>query len=150
MRTYDSFLQELLQDPEFFEEYYKDHYIDEIGMQLIELRSLRGMTQTQLAEKANTTQTVVSRLENGSTKPSLETVRKLANALDAVIEITLTPKEELKSENSVASLIKIPELREDTNRVTEEITRKIVDEKLKEINEISSLLKSMQNLQLVF
>jgi transcriptional regulator with XRE-family HTH domain len=105
MKTYDSFLHELLQDKEFFDEYYKNHYREEIGIQLIQFRVRRGLTQSQLAEKANTTQTVVSRLENATVKPSLETVRKLAHALNAILEINLVAKEELLAENAMNSLI---------------------------------------------
>jgi preprotein translocase subunit SecB len=53
-----------------------------------------------LAEKGLTTQAVVSRLENVSVRCSLETVVRLAKALDAVVELHLIPSEDLASKES--------------------------------------------------
>ena len=40
----------------------------------------------------NTKQESIARLESGSSLPSLSTVRKVADALDAEVEINLRPK----------------------------------------------------------
>ena len=61
------------------------------------LRKKRGITQQELAEKAKTTQAVVSRLENVSVHSSLESVIRLAESLDAVVEVHLTPIEDLST-----------------------------------------------------
>lgn len=59
---------------------------------LIRLRLAKGLTQEQLARLLNTKQESIARLERGKSLPSLNTVRKLANALDAELEITLRPR----------------------------------------------------------
>lgn len=61
----------------------------EPGYQIARLRILRGLTQAQLAEKAGTKQPSIARLENGSSLPSISFLTKLAEALDAKLEINL-------------------------------------------------------------
>lgn len=61
----------------------------EPGYQVARLRLLRGLTQTELAEKVGTHQPSIARLENGSSVPSLSFLKKVAAALDAKIEIKL-------------------------------------------------------------
>lgn len=62
------------------------------------------MTQEQLANLLNTKQESIARLESGNSLLSLSTVKKVANALDAEVEINLRPKH--KSEKD--SLVKQP------------------------------------------
>lgn len=64
----------------------------EPGYQIARLRILRGLTQAQLAEKVGTKQPSIARLENGSSLPSISFLAKLADALDAKLEIILTPE----------------------------------------------------------
>jgi transcriptional regulator with XRE-family HTH domain len=59
---------------------------------LIHLRLAKGLTQEQLADLLGTKQESIARLERGKSLPTLNTVRKVANALDAELEITLRPR----------------------------------------------------------
>ncbi|MGB3701342.1 MAG: helix-turn-helix transcriptional regulator [Anaerolineales bacterium] len=61
----------------------------EPGYQVARLRMQRGLTQTQLAEMVGTRQPSIARLENGSSKPSLTFLNKIAAALNAKIEVKL-------------------------------------------------------------
>jgi len=61
----------------------------EPGYQVARLRMLRGLTQAQLAEMVGTRQPSIARLENGSSKPSLTFLNKIAAALNAKIEVKL-------------------------------------------------------------
>jgi DNA-binding XRE family transcriptional regulator len=61
----------------------------EPGYQVARLRLLRGLTQAQLAEMVGTRQPSIARLENGSSKPSLTFLNKIAAALNAKIEVKL-------------------------------------------------------------
>ena len=61
----------------------------EPGYQVARLRMLRGLTQAQLAEMVGTRQPSIARLENGSSKPSLSFLHKIAAALNAKIEVRL-------------------------------------------------------------
>ena len=60
--------------------------------QVIALRLKRGLTQAQLAKRAGTRQPSITRLESGRSKPNLSFLKKVADALDANVEIRLTPK----------------------------------------------------------
>jgi len=57
---------------------------------LIKARKRKGLTQTQLAKKIGTKQSVISRLEIGQANPTLEFLKKLAGALHSRLEIHLT------------------------------------------------------------
>ena len=52
-----------------------------LGAAIRTLRHERGLTQRQLAAKADVEPTWISRLENGSANPSIATLRRLAKAL---------------------------------------------------------------------
>ena len=81
--TWKEVKRELLKDPEFAEEYEALRPEYELAGSLIALRIERGLTQQEVAQKMNTTQSVISRLESGSANPSLATLKRLADALDA-------------------------------------------------------------------
>lgn len=53
-----------------------------LGARLKEIRKARGLTQEALAEKVDLTPQYLSRLEAGHQSPSVETVARLAEALD--------------------------------------------------------------------
>ena len=61
----------------------------EPGYPVARLRILRGLTQAQLASMVGTRQPSIARLENGSSQPSLSFLQKIAEALDAKIEVRL-------------------------------------------------------------
>jgi transcriptional regulator with XRE-family HTH domain len=50
------------------------------------------MSQEKLAKKLNTKQSVISRIENGGSIPSLRFVRRVAEALDTEVDITFQPR----------------------------------------------------------
>jgi len=52
-------------------------------------RELRGMKQTELAEKANLPPTSIAHFEGGSRKPSFDTLRRLATALEVTTDYLL-------------------------------------------------------------
>ena len=52
------------------------------GVALRKLRVSRGLTQEQLGFEANLRRTFISSLELGEKQPSLETIHKIAIALD--------------------------------------------------------------------
>ena len=53
-----------------------------LGARFKEIRKARGLTQEALAEKVDLTPQYLSRLEGGHQSPSVETVAKLAEALN--------------------------------------------------------------------
>ena len=82
----------LMDDPEFKKEF--DNLAPEykFAANLIRLRLARGFTQEDLARLLNTKQESIARLEGGGSLPSLSTMKKLANALGADLEINLLPQ----------------------------------------------------------
>ena len=84
--------KQLMKDPEFRKEYESLEPEYKLAAALIRLRLAKGLTQAQLASLLNTKQESIARLERGSSLPSLSTVRRVADALDAELEINLRPK----------------------------------------------------------
>lgn len=95
MKEFSSYLDKKLKDPVFRKEFFRIHYLDDLADQILMLRAKRGYSQDKLAELANTTQAVVSRVENGSVNSSLKMVQKLAEALSATIKVEIIPDEEM-------------------------------------------------------
>jgi transcriptional regulator with XRE-family HTH domain len=56
-----------------------------LGERIRGLRAERGLQQRQLADKANLTPSMVSQIESGRLTPSLNTLRRLADALSVSI-----------------------------------------------------------------
>jgi transcriptional regulator with XRE-family HTH domain len=84
--------KKLMQNPEFVREYNALEPEYKLASALIRLRLAKGLTQEDLAKMLNTKQESIARLENGGSLPSLSTMKKLAKALDADLEINLRPK----------------------------------------------------------
>lgn len=84
--------KKLMQNPEFVREYNMLELEYKLAASLIRLRLAKGLTQEDLAKMLNTKQESIARLENGGSLPSLSTMKKLAEALDAELEINLRPK----------------------------------------------------------
>lgn len=54
---------------------------------IIELRKGKGMTQYDLAQATSLTQSVIARLESKRATPQLDTLCKIAAALDCEVEL---------------------------------------------------------------
>jgi len=61
----------------------------EVVRAIIRHRIKRGWTQTQLAERIGSRQPVISRLEKGEGNPSLQTLQRLANALELSLHVSM-------------------------------------------------------------
>ena len=64
---------------------------------LREARRRAGLTQRDLARRAKTSQSVVARIENGSTSPSTETLSRLVQAAGLEISAELHPSPAIDS-----------------------------------------------------
>jgi len=82
-------LKESLKDPEFKEEWDKLELRYAVIKQLIKIRNSYNLSQAQLAEKLNTTQAVISRIENGTVNIGIDFIERLAKAFDKKIEFRL-------------------------------------------------------------
>lgn len=72
----------------------------EPGYQVARLRIQHGLTQAQLANLVGTRQPSIARLESGEQKPSLSFLQRVAEALNARIEVRLVPVELPEEQNS--------------------------------------------------
>jgi transcriptional regulator with XRE-family HTH domain len=90
---WQDYLAEKLQDQTFAKAYHELEPEFQVAREVIRLRLKRGWTQKELAERAGTKQSGISRLENASIKPSLAFVQKVAAALGAKIEIHLVARD---------------------------------------------------------
>lgn len=81
--SFEDWQAEQLKDPEFV----AAANALEPGYQIARLRIQRGLTQAQLAEMVGTHQPSIARLENGNSVPSLSFLKRIADALDARIEL---------------------------------------------------------------
>lgn len=68
------------------------------------LRTEAGLTQAELAKRMGTTQSAVARMEGGGTRPTLETLEKLAGAIGA--ELVVGVGENLSDNRSIAKLVR--------------------------------------------
>ena len=62
-----------------------------LAQAVIQARVTAGLTQEQLAQRMDTTQSVVARLESGRTKPSTQTLERLATATGTRLRISFEP-----------------------------------------------------------
>jgi transcriptional regulator with XRE-family HTH domain len=81
--------QQLMKDVAFKFEYERLSTEYKVATELIKLRLSRGMTQADLAKAVNTQQASIARMESGSYLPSLSMIKKIADVLDADLEIKL-------------------------------------------------------------
>ena len=77
-------------DPAFVEAY--DALDEEFAFasEVIAARARAGLSQAQLAERMNTSQSAIARLESGRSRPSVRTLEKLAAATGARLRISLS------------------------------------------------------------
>jgi len=68
------------------------------------LRTEAGFTQAELAERMGTTQSAIARMEGGGTRPTLETLEKLAVAVGG--ELVVGVGEHLSDNRSIAKLVR--------------------------------------------
>jgi transcriptional regulator with XRE-family HTH domain len=72
----------------------------QIAEQVAEQRRARGLSQAELAQLCGTTQSAIARLEAGGRPPRIDTLLRLANALDCDLEIELRPRTRTKERGS--------------------------------------------------
>ena len=61
----------------------------------------KGITQKDLAQKLNTTQSFISAYQTGARNPKPETIEKIAKALDIPASILITNKQEKENKESI-------------------------------------------------
>ena len=67
-------------------------FLEEIAQQVIEHRRLRSLSQAELADLCGTTQPGIARFERGATAPRVDTLRRIAAALDCELVVAFHPR----------------------------------------------------------
>lgn len=83
----DKTLSRLLKNPTFRQEWQNSESSHQLGRQIIKARILNNLTQGELAQKAGTTQAVISRIESANVSPSIQLVDRIAQALGKTLQI---------------------------------------------------------------
>ena len=89
----DDLHKEWMKKPAYRREYEALEEEFSLTAALIEARARAGLTQAQVAQRMNTTQAVVARLEGGGSKPSTSTLEKYAKATGSRLKIILEPSD---------------------------------------------------------
>jgi transcriptional regulator with XRE-family HTH domain len=63
-----------------------------IADQVAERRQAKGLSQRELAELVGTTQSAIARLERGGRPPRIDTLLRIADALDCDLVVELKPR----------------------------------------------------------
>ena len=87
MMDFETHKKLLMKDPKFRKAYEESQLEYEIARAVIRARIERGLTQKQLADKLNTKQSVISRVESANTTPSLSLLKRLAQALNTSLQV---------------------------------------------------------------
>ncbi|MFA5932570.1 MAG: helix-turn-helix transcriptional regulator [Microgenomates group bacterium] len=78
---------QLLKDPEVQKALKKNELEFQIAKAIIDARINQGLSQQDLAKKLHTKQSVISRVENAKTTPSLSFLKRLAVALNLSLQV---------------------------------------------------------------
>jgi len=89
MSDFTKFLDTQLENPKFKKEWDKLEFRYVVIKEIIKIRNSYNLSQAQLAEKLNTTQSVISIIENGTVNIGIDFLDKLARAFDKKVEIRL-------------------------------------------------------------
>ena len=66
-------------------------FFAQVAEQVAAQRKARDLSQAELAELTGTTQSAIARLESGGRPPRIDTLLKLAHALDCELVVELRP-----------------------------------------------------------
>jgi len=85
--------KKLQSDEQFVKHYAREQIINNIAEMIVDARKTTHLTQSELAQKVGTTQSVISRIESGDSAwiPSLETLFRIASALNMKLKLQLMP-----------------------------------------------------------
>jgi len=86
MKTFRKHLGELRDNPEFEEHYQEELKLLNLSIKIYNAREERGLSQIEVAKKAQVTQQQLSKIENGINCNML-TFLKVCNALDLNLNI---------------------------------------------------------------
>lgn len=69
---------------------------ESLARQIVRQRALRELSQSELAELCGTTQSAIARLERSARPPRIDTLLRIANALDCDLRIELVARTRMR------------------------------------------------------
>ena len=87
MSDFKNYLAQQMEDPAFAAEYEAQRPEYEAIRAVIAARLACNMTQKELAEKTGIRQSNISRIENGSASPTIDTLERIAAGLGKQLKI---------------------------------------------------------------
>ena len=90
--TFEQVLAPLLDTPEGRALWYETALARAISRAVVGYRTTRGLTQTALGVKLGMPQAQISRIEAGDHTPTLETLLRIADALQLNISLSIRPR----------------------------------------------------------
>ncbi len=88
----EPFFRAQMRDPEFKRAYDELEPEFEVIRQVIELRIKRNLSQAELARRIGTKQPSIARLESQKRIRNLDYLQRVANALDADVQVRIVPR----------------------------------------------------------
>lgn len=92
MKDWKEVKRRLLSDPEVRAHYEELRPQYQVIGEIIRQRQRRQMTQEQLAQRIGTTQSAVARIEAGKANVTIETLERIAEALECSLSFSLKPR----------------------------------------------------------
>ena len=71
--------------------YMRGDFMDDFGLRLKAIRKAKRISQSELSEKSQISQTNISKLERGASSPTIYTAQQLANALGVKLSDLMGP-----------------------------------------------------------
>ncbi|MFH1326457.1 MAG: helix-turn-helix transcriptional regulator [Candidatus Falkowbacteria bacterium] len=87
LTSFDEILEKEMRDPEFRKYFELETKKLEIAMKINELRKKKKISQAKLAEKIGMKQSAIGRIEIGEQNLTIETLSKIASALNKKLEV---------------------------------------------------------------
>jgi ribosome-binding protein aMBF1 (putative translation factor) len=94
MTNFRKDLEQKLKNPAFKAEYEELEAEFAILQALIDARKKLGLTQQQLAQRTKINQADISKIEKGTSNPSLNTLKKLAKGMNMRLQIKFVPMDD--------------------------------------------------------
>jgi len=87
--TLDRWLKQELQEEEFRQLWNQRGAAYRVARELVRLRKMQGLSQSEVARRAGLKQPAIARLESGAVRPTLDIIQRVAHALGREVEINL-------------------------------------------------------------
>ncbi len=99
-----------------------------LGVRIKEIRKIRGLSQEQLSGKIDIDPKHLSRIESGRSFPSLDTLEKLANALQVEVKDFFEFAHEAKNTRELKAMISdlLKEVNDEQLRLAVKVLRALV------------------------